>query len=342
MNGEAKRIRLGHIGTAHDHSGAKLRCAMKFPELFEIVGIAEEKEQYRPAMEKNETYDGIPRMTVDELLDEGIDAALIEGFELDNVSAAQRCVERGVHVHLDKPAGADYAQYLKLLQTAHANNVIVQLGYMYRYNPAVIDCLARIERGELGKIISVDAIMDTRHPKDKRAWLSSFDAGIMFFLGCHMVDLVYRIMGAPLNVKTYLKSTGMDGVSSIDHTFAALEYENGVSTVRAVSNEVNGFGRRQLVVCGERATYEIYPLESPPRAYLTEYEKSKTYADARTEVGGVYLDGACRYDAMMNDFAAMVRGEKENPYTFEYELQMHKLFLACCGQDIDYKKEETI
>ena len=34
---------------------------------------------------------------------------------------------------------------------------------------------------------------------------------------------------------------------------------------------------------------------------------------------------------MMASFAAMVRGEKENPYTLDYELALYKLVLECCG-----------
>ena len=44
----------------------------------------------------------------------------------------------------------------------------------------------------------------------------------------------------------------------------------------------------------------------------------------------------------MLDFVAMVRGEKENPYTYEYELEVQKLVLAACGYDIDYKSYEKI
>ena len=35
-------IKLGHVGTLHDHSSGKLECVKKCPELFEIVGIVAE------------------------------------------------------------------------------------------------------------------------------------------------------------------------------------------------------------------------------------------------------------------------------------------------------------
>jgi hypothetical protein len=53
-------------------------------------------------------------------------------------------------------------------------------------------------------------------------------------------------------------------------------------------------------------------------------------------------DGSCRtteddsipfqrYEDMLLSFADMVRGEKENPYTLDYELELFKTILKCCG-----------
>ena len=33
-------------------------------------------------------------------------------------------------------------------------------------------------------------------------------------------------------------------------------------------------------------------------------------------------------------FGEMVRGEKENPYTYDYELELFKTILVCCGIEI--------
>ena len=46
--------------------------------------------------------------------------------------------------------------------------------------------------------------------------------------------------------------------------------------------------------------------------------------------------GPTKDDEMMLDLAAMVRGEKQNPYSYEYEYQLHRCILASCGEDIDY------
>ncbi len=326
-----KRIRIGHVGTLHDHSSAKLACVKKFPQLFEIVGCVVEDTEQEKKIKGIDPYIGIPFMSRDEMLNKGIDAVLIEGFELDLIKEALFWIEHDVHVHIDKPAGGDVKTFEKLLHKAKDRNLVVQMAYMYRYNKAFLDCLKRIEAGELGNIYEVDAIMNTNHSVEKRIWLENFNGGIQFYLGCHMIDLVYRLQGLPEKIHPFLKSTGFDGVRSIDHSMAVFEYSNGISTVRATSTEINGYGRRQLVVCGSKGTYEIEPLESPTRAFFISESASNTYADCRKEIPLPPFDGFCRYDDMMKDFARFVRGEKQNPYSFEYELELQKLLMFCCG-----------
>ncbi len=38
-----------------------------------------------------------------------------------------------------------------------------------------------------------------------------------------------------------------------------------------------------------------------------------------------------RYVGMMEEFRKYVRGEKENPYSPEYEPELFKVILKCCG-----------
>ncbi len=323
-----KKIRIGHIGTLHDHSAGILPCVRKYPDIFEVVGIVPESEERWEEIKNMPAYAGIPVMTEEELFQAGIDSALIEGHELSLIPAAKRCIDRGIHVHIDKPAGADLDAFENLLKTAEEKKLVVHMGYMYRYNPSVQEALRRKKEGVFGDIYEVDAIMDSYHSPEKREWLGQFPGGIMFYLGCHMIDLVYLFQGKPKKITPYLKSTGFNGVRAIDHAAAILEYENGVSIARATSTEVNGYGRRQLVICGEKATWEIMPLETPTRTYFTESKSADPYADSRTELD---FSTKKRYDAMMLHFGQCVRGEIENEFDYQYELEVHRLILEACG-----------
>ena len=39
-----KKLKIGQIGIGHNHGEAKMLAVRKFPELFEVVGYAEENE----------------------------------------------------------------------------------------------------------------------------------------------------------------------------------------------------------------------------------------------------------------------------------------------------------
>ena len=164
----------------------------------------------------------------------------------------------------------------------------------------------------------------------------------MLYLGCHMVDLIYNFMGVPDRIIPFNKKSGLDGLDYIDNACAVFEYERGVGIACASAVEVNGVGRRQLVVAGSRETIEIKPIESPTVMKICNISEAATYVDkARTEIA-TPDPATFRYDEMMIDFAAFVRGEKKNQYTLEYEYQLQKMILAACGEDIDYKKTEEL
>lgn len=330
------RIRVGHIGTHHDHSTGKMDCVRKFPDVFEVVGIVEEDLDWKYRIQDLPSYRDIPFMTEEELFNRGVDCVLVEGFEYDLPRVAKRCVENGAAVHIDKPAGRDLRAFEDTLRIAKKKNLPVQMAYMYRYNPAVRDCLKRVRNGELGDILNVTAIMNTGHSSAKRQWLAQFDqGGIMFFLGCHMVDLVHQVQGVPDSITPFLRSSGLDGTTAVDQATAIFSYPAGTSIVQANACEINGYGRRQLVVCGSRGTYEIRPLESPIRVMYTDRSFANCFEDRHTvpEIPTVPKDA--RYDEMMMDFAAMIRGEKENPFSYEYELINQRMILAACGEKVD-------
>ncbi len=104
---EPQRIRVGQIGTRHAHALGKLDTVLKMPERFELVGIAEPDARRRAELQKSPEYQQLRWMETDELLAQpGLQLVLVE-TEIDALlTTAERCVQSGLHIHLDKPAGA--------------------------------------------------------------------------------------------------------------------------------------------------------------------------------------------------------------------------------------------
>lgn len=339
-----KKIRIGHIGTLHDHGAPTITALRKMTDVFELVGYVPESEERFNEIKGWAAYKDVPAMTLDELFSAGIDAAVIEGFEKDLIPMAQTCIDNGIHVHIDKPAGEDISAFEKLLNDAKEKKLIVQMGYMYRYNPAVIKALELVKGGKLGNVYSVEAQMNCLHPVEKQEWLGNFKGGMMFFLGCHLIDLIVQFQGKPEEIIPMNMSVGESGVTAENFGMAVLKYKNGASFAKSTAVEANGFYRRQLVICGTEGTVEIKPLErfisDPHNTYLATNMNvcyNSDAADWGDRSQKADIPEYDRYDAMLGEFAKCVRGEFENPYTYDYELQLHKMILKACGYDIDWK-----
>ena len=167
--------------------------------------------------------------------------------------------------------------------------------------------------------------------EEQTAWLSCFKGGMMFYLGCHLVDLVLQIQGMPKNIYPFNKSTGVYGVKAEDFSFALLEYDKGVSFVKTTQAEKGGFLRRQLVITGSRGKIEIKPLEVTVK-YPIQYTEHREVSDDDWNSPGEKFRSVDfdRYNDMMISFAKMVAGEMQNPNSYDYELELYKTILKCC------------
>lgn len=341
-----KRIKIAQIGTGHDHASNIFSTIVNLPELFEVVGYVKLEGEEKLFNERRPAYGDFKQLTLDEVFSiPDLDAVTVETFDLQLVQYAQMAANHGLHVFMDKPGNESAEEFEKMLSTLKNKGKIFSIGYMYRFNPAVIETLETVKTGKLGEIYAVEAHMSCDHPDEKRQWLEAFEGGMTFYLGCHLVDLIYTLMGIPEEIIPYNVNTGIHGVTSKEYGFVLFRYKNGISFLKTACGEVGGFERRQLVVCGSQGTVEIKPLEW--------YTGSVLHAGVRTALrenpqeflnwnkkGDYKQSESCdRYEAMLKDFAAKV--EKGNMAEEEYlrEARVHRLVLAASGIDCNYKAE---
>lgn len=328
-----KRIKIAQIGASTStHGNFIFNSLKKQSDIFEVVGFSFPENERSKYPERMKDFEGYAELTVDEILNNPeIEAVTVETEEKYLTKYALMVAEKAKHIHMEKPGGTILSEFEELIATVKKNGTVFHTGYMYRYNPFVIELLDRIKKGELGEIISVEAQMNCSHSKEQRHWLENYKGGSLFYLGCHLIDLILQIKGMPENIIPLSKSTGIDGTRSEDFGMAVLEYKNGVSYAKVNSNEIGGFARRQLVVSGTKKTVEIKPIEMFAQGGLfttkTEYKSGDWGNKGETSDSAVYD----RYDAMMRSFAEMVCGEKKNPYAYDYELELYKTILKCCG-----------
>ncbi len=339
-----KKVQIAQIGTGHDHATAAINVLKRQTDLYELVGFAvvPEDDGNISALRYENTkqaYEGVPQLTVEEILNyPGLDAVCIETEDRALTQYALMAAQKGLHIHMDKPGGISDEDFDRLIDMVSEKNLVFHTGYMYRYNPAILKLKDDIEQGKLGDILYVEAQMNCCHPLEKRNWLGNYPGGMLYFLGCHMIDLIYSIMGEPLEVIPLSCSSGVGGTTAQDFGMAVFNYQNGVSFAKSTAVELGGFERRQLVVVGTKGTVELRPIEWVSPGHQDIYAAHITgvhecYSDAWCAEGESYNSPVFgRYDNMFCAFARYVNGQEQNPFGYDYERKLHKLLLKACGE----------
>src|SRR5262245_14030969 len=195
-NPAKRKIKLGQIGVGHAHAG-KLGVYRESAD-YEVVGIVEPDAELRKRAEAQAAFKDLKWMTLEQLLStQGLEAVLVETRVEHLLDNAEACVSAGKHVGIDKPAGALLPQFRRILESAKKQKLLVQMGYMYRYNPAVVLLRDFLKKGWLGEVFDVHTVMSKVVEPAQRRELARFPGGIMFELGCHVIDLVVGILGKP-------------------------------------------------------------------------------------------------------------------------------------------------
>jgi len=329
-----EKIKIGMFGAGHMHI-ERIKTLLKFPEVFEVAGIAEDDPGIRAAAMNKEVLRDLRWMSTDELLAvPGLLAGLVETEEHVIIPAALRCVRAGKHIAMDKPAGESLPAFRELLDEAEKQKLAVQVGYMYRYNEAIRFCVKAVKEGLLGKIFAIDAMMNRYDMDDFRRIIGTFKGGVAYIFTCHLIDLTVILLGKPEKVVPFSYHSRNDAV--LDNNVTVLQYPHAVCTLRTSITEVGGFERRYLSVCGDRGTIVIQPIELEAGAYMSSGKLSLTLLEDQ----GSWKKGTQevplppprgRYDDQLLEFAQVVRGELENPYPYSHELLVQECVVKASG-----------
>ena len=297
----------------------------KYPELFDIVGVAESDSRRRREMQDTPAYRGLRWMTEEQIHTADDIVAIAVETDIDNLlPTAERCVEAGHHIHLDKPAGTSLDHFRRICVSADRQGLMIQMGYMYRNNPAFRFTFEAVRKGWLGEIFQVHCEMSKKVNDATRVQLARYKGGSLFELGCHLIDAVVTVLGPPSKVSAFNRNTRPDHDNLMDNCLAVFEYPTATATVRSSVAEVEGFRRRQFHVCGTKGTISIQPLE-PYRLQLTLEQDTGDYRKGTHEIELPASSG--RYDGDFQHLARVIRGQEAPEYNTAHDLAVQKAVL---------------
>ena len=236
-------------------------------------------------------------------------------------------IAAGKHIHIDKPAGESLPRFQKILYEAKQKKLMVQMGYMYRYNPAVVLLRQFLAQGWLGDVFEVHAVMSKVVDPPARRALAEYKGGMMFELGCHLIDLVVGVLGKPAQVFGMNQHAAKVDDGLLDNSMAVFSYPAAIASVKTAAMEVDGGERRHLVVCGTGGTFHIQPLDNPT-AKITLAQERPGYKKGSQEIK---FPKYARYGDDAADMARVIRGEKADSFGPAHDLAVQETILKACG-----------
>lgn len=328
-------LRIIQIGTgATVHSLHIAQAIRQLPETYQHLGLVETDPEQKKAAEQKAAFQGLPFFSWEEAFALKPDAFFVETDELRLVQTAMRCLEAGFPVYMDKPGSGDADGFHRLCRLVESTGLPFAIGYMFRGNPAIRKALELVADGTIGRITSFEGDMSCWANSGYHQALKRFPGGMMYYLGCHLIDLMVQFCGFPEQIMPANSATAPFGVNCSDYGCCLFRYPQAFGIVKTTASEICGFKHRSLFLGGTQGAIRIQPLENlcADGTYTTELQLMRNddpcHADTR-EI--LTFPPFRRYDTLLNDVADMMRGTRKNPYTPAYEAALHDLILAAQG-----------
>ncbi|MBM3735504.1 MAG: Gfo/Idh/MocA family oxidoreductase [Acidobacteria bacterium] len=320
-----KPIRAAVYGTGHAHAMGKIQALRSLEGRYSLVGVCEPLLP-RP---KHQAVEGVRWLTEREMLDDAsIELIAVESRVQENLAYARAAVDAGKFVHLDKAPGEDLAAFGRILHDAGRRQRIVQLGYQWRYHPAMNAAIEAARKGWLGEVHHVRASIDKPIPAAERAQLALFRGGMMFELGCHLVDRVTDLLGKPTRVTAYLWHHSSAPDKLADNTKAVLEYPRAMAEIHVAAMDPNGNSYRTFAITGTNGSMTVTPF-APLRLASHLKEAAGPYPAGRKE--HTFAAEARSYTPDFLEMARVIREGAQPSYSARHDLMTQEVLLKACG-----------
>jgi predicted dehydrogenase len=210
------------------------------------------------------------------LRDPSVDAVVVATPTSTHYALAKEALERRKHVLVEKPLTTQVKQGLGLLELAARQRLILMVGHVFVYNPAIRKVKEYLDAGHLGKLYYVSMVRTNLGP-------IRLDVNAAWDLAAHDLSIVNYLLDAePLSVSAIGGTWINQGIE--DAVFATLRYPQGV-LVNLHASWLNPRKARDITVVGERRmlTFDDMNLNEPLRIYdkqVTDACTQPTYVDS--------------------------------------------------------------
>lgn len=322
-------IRAGVLGTQHGHLNGKLKAMLDSPD-YEVVAICEPDEAQRKKRQSEELFAGLRWVSRDELLaDSSIDLVVVECRVWDAIPFGEAVIAANKHLHLEKPPTEKMEPFRQLVEEARDKKLLLQMGYLWRFHEGSVRAFEAMRQGWLGDVYMVRGTINTNLDDESRATVARYDGGIMFELGCHMVDRVVDFLGRPRATKSWIRHDTSRPDKLADNTLAVFEYERALGLIVSSALMPNQTEHRSLEIIGSDGSIMIQPMEPVPRMRVNMRRARGPYKEGWQDVA---LPPQPRYVADFKELARALQTGTPLKYSYDYELMLQESVLRASGE----------
>ncbi len=157
------------------------------------------------------------------------------------------CLNKKIPTLIEKPIAENTKQAREMLKCAKKNRVLLMVGHVERFNPAIVKLKKIISEGRMGEIISLLAIRVGIAPPKQAS-------DVALDLGIHDVDVFNYLLGRVPDKKRVLR-TKLFSKNTADSSTMILEYGKITGVIQ--TNWITPVKMRKLFVSGTDGYAEI-------------------------------------------------------------------------------------
>src|SRR3989344_4427598 len=269
------------------------------------------------------------------LTNENVEAVSIVVPTQYHKEVALYCIERGLDVMIEKPISATVAEAEEIIVKAKEKNVMLQVGHVERFNPAVRRLKEIIKEGKLGEVNSIIARRVGAVPVQVR------DANVVVDLAVHDIDIInYLYESFPDEIRGNVGKAIIE--KREDYADIFLKYGNRSGMIQV--NWITPLKIRNLTVTGSKGYAELNYLTQELIVYESNYTKEivDEYGDYvikfgipdRTQIG---VEQAEPLYLELRSFITSVQQGVIPQVTGEMGLQALRIALEVMGNPREYR-----
>jgi len=175
-------------------------------------------------------------------------AALAAPIE-DLPSLAHEALARGLHVLVEKPTAPDEDAAEAMFRDAEARGLVLGVGHVERFNPAVVALKRKLADGLVGRIVQMHARRLSPFPNREGTH------GVALDLATHDVDVMRYLSGAEIE-RVYAETARPLGSLGEDLLCATLRFDDDATGLLEV-NWMTPAKVRELSVTAERGMFVV-------------------------------------------------------------------------------------